>query len=504
MICIAIGHARHRMMIMEHQALAKEGVELVEYRIDCIASQPQLARLLKHRPTPCIVTCRRAEDGGNWKGTEEQRLALLRSAIVSEVAYVDLEDDIAGDVPRYGKTKRIVSHHNFEETPDNLEEIHARMCELDPDIVKLVTLANSPGDAVRILKLVSESKVPTVGFCMGEYGIPSRILCGKYGSPFSFATFKKGKELAPGQLTLEQMRSVYHYEEINRETQVFGVIGDPIGHSLSPLIHNAALRHEGMNCVYLPFRIPEGELAETLEQLSWLDVRGYSVTIPHKHAALEFAEKKNEASVEIGAANTLFPDNEGTWNCDNTDYAAALSSIHLGLDPDADGENLARPDLQGKRVLMLGAGGVARAVGLGVLRCGAELTITNRTEERATTLAEELKCSHAAWDERGSVDADILVNCTAVGMYPKVDETPFPAENMQPGMLVFDTVYTPEETLLLKQAREQGCRTASGLEMFVRQAAAQFETFAGRSAPLDVIRAALQQGISASRKQVCD
>ncbi|MCH7687220.1 MAG: type I 3-dehydroquinate dehydratase, partial [Planctomycetes bacterium] len=391
MICVSIGHARHRMMIMEHQALAKQGVELVEYRIDCIASQPQLARLLKHRPTPCIVTCRRESDGGHWKGTEEQRLALLRSAIVSEVAYVDLEDDIAGDVPRYGKTKRIVSHHNFEETPENLEEIHSRMCELDPDIVKLVTMAGSPADAVRILKIVAESKVPTVGFCMGEYGIPSRILCGKYGSPFTFAAFKKGKQLAPGQLTLDEMQSLYRYDSINRETQVFGVIGDPIGHSLSPLIHNAAFQHEQLNCVYLPFRIPAGDLTQTLTEHEWLDVRGYSVTIPHKQAALDFAQNKDPASVEIGAANTLFRDNDGNWNCTNTDYNAALASLQLGLNPDVD-PNQEQPDLSGKRVLMLGAGGVACAVGLGVVQSGGELTITNRTAERAEKLAAELKC----------------------------------------------------------------------------------------------------------------
>ena len=194
---------------------------------------------------------------------------------------------------------------------------------------------------------------------------------------------------------------------------------------------------------------------------------------------------------QIGAANTLFRGPDGRWRSDNTDYQAALDSVALGL---AAGETL-----QGKRVLMLGAGGVARAIGLGIIRSGGALAVTSRTATRSKALAEELHCRHVTWENRGSEFADILINCTPVGMYPEMNETPFNELWLREGMIVFDTIYTPENTLLIKQAKERGCVTVSGIEMFIRQAAGQFEKFTGKPASLDELRATLRRGISQAR-----
>src|SRR5262245_7585594 len=176
MICVSLGRTRHKMVLAEHKALAERGAELVELRLDWLSHLPDLGRLLADRPTPVIVTCRRARDKGLWRWTEEQRLMVLRSAIVAGAEYVDLEEDIAASIPRYGATKRIISFHDFDQTPANLAEIHARLQKHDPDVVKIVTMANSPQDNVRMLQLVSGAQIPTVGFCMGEFGIPSRLL----------------------------------------------------------------------------------------------------------------------------------------------------------------------------------------------------------------------------------------------------------------------------------------------------------------------------------------
>ncbi len=488
MICVTIGRTRHKMMLAEHRALVERGAGLVELRLDWLSRSPDLQRLLTDRPSPAVLTCRRPEDGGRWKGTEEQRQVLLRQAIVSGADYVDLEDDIARNIPRYGKTKRIISHHNFESTPEDLEAIVARMSECDPDIIKLVTMAQSPADNVRMLRVVAASKIPMIGFCMGEMGLPSRILCLKYGSPFTYATFSSERILAPGQISFDLMKTRYRVETIGSDTKVFGVAGDPIAHSHSPLLHNAALQHEEIDAVYLPFRIPAGEFATTVDAFSAIQVQGYSVTIPHKEEAARVAQNRDPLVVETGAANTLYQDEKGRWYAANTDYEAALATLRLAM----NGEPLA-----GKRVLILGAGGVARAIGLGMSRAGTVLTVTNRTRARGAALAEELGCQVVTWENRGSVDCDILINCTAVGMYPEMDQTPFAQHWLRDGMVVFDTIYNPENTLLLKQAREHGCLTASGLEMFVRQAAAQFECFTGRPAPMDLMRSTLRQGISA-------
>lgn len=491
MICVSIGRTRHGMVIQEHQSLAQRGAQLVEYRLDWLGKKPEVTRLLKDRPTPVVVACRRKEDKGRWSGTEEERLKALREAIVAGVEYVDLELDIAKDVPRYGKTKRIVSYHNFEETPGNLEKVHAQLAACDPDVVKLVTTANWPGDNARVLELIGRAKVPTVAFCMGELGTVSRLLCGKFGAPFTYATFSKERSLAPGQLSFDEMKGLYRYDDINAESQVFAVAGDPVAHSYSPLIHNAAFKAAGLNAVYLPLRVPKHAFPKAVEDLKPLGVCGYSVTIPHKEAALEVAAKKDPHAVAIGAANTLYRAEDGRWGATNTDYDAAMSCLMEGLrqrDPAAT--------LEGRKVLMLGAGGVARAIGLGCVRAGAVLTIASRTKERAIELARSLDASAIRWEKRGAGHIDVLINCTPVGMHPNVDETPISANWLQEHTVVFDTVYNPENTLLLKEARERRCVTVSGLEMFVRQAAAQFERFTGRVAPVEVMRETLRRGIS--------
>ncbi len=492
MICVSIGRTRHKMVVLEHRTLADKGAELVELRLDWIARQPDLQRLLNDRPTACIVTCRRQSDRGRWKWSEDQRLAILRAAIFAGVEYIDLEDDIAGKIPRYGTTKRIISHHDFEQTPDDLEEIHRQMCKQNPDIVKIVTMANSPSDVVRMLRLVAGAEVPTIGFCMGELGVPSRVLCGKYGAPFTYASFSKERELAPGQISFPEMKSLYRFDEINTDTLVYGVIGDPIVQSHSPLVHNAAFQKAGMNAVYLPIRVPRDSLEKTLNEFRWLDIRGYSVTIPHKQAVAEWADSASDIVQEVGAANTLFPQ-DIIWRAENTDCAAALDSLKAAVEEHTDIE-----ELTGTKAIILGAGGVARAIAYGLLKEGCDVIITNRRHARAKQLASELGCKCIKWENRASEYADILINCTPLGMYPDhINETPFEMNWIRDGMLVFDTVYNPENTLFLKQARQRDCVTVSGLEMFVRQAAAQFEFFTNKPAPLETMREALRRGISA-------
>lgn len=493
MICVSLARTRHRMMIAEHQVLKDKGAELVELRVDWLSRAPELSRLITQRPTPVVFTCRRPTDGGRWKGSEDERQTLLRAAIVAGVEYVDLERDVATKIRRYGKTKRIVSHHDFVQTPDDLEEIYASMCELDADILKVVTMANSPADCVRLLKLAEGAKIPTIAFCMGEFGVISRLLCGRYGAPFTYATFSKEREIAPGQLSFEEMQKLYRYDAITKQTKLFGVLGDPIGHSLSPLLHNKAMQQIGYDGCYIPLRVPPDQFSSTLDDFQWLGIQGYSVTIPHKEAALAKYPLCDDEVRKIGAANTIYHDTDGAWRSCNTDLAAAMESLQLGMRE--------LESLEGKRVLILGSGGAARAIGFGVMHRGGALVVTSRTTNRAKQLAEELGCRFCTWENRGSEGVDVLINCTPVGMSPNVDDSPFQAHWLQEELLVFDTIYNPEQTLLIRQARERGCRTVTGIEMFIRQAAAQFKLFTGQPAPLDGMRDTLRRAISAARME---
>jgi 3-dehydroquinate dehydratase/shikimate dehydrogenase len=480
------------MVQAEIQEAGKRGAQLIELRLDFLARAPDFKRLLAHRPCPLIATVRRAQDGGRWTDNEDKRRMLLRQCVVAGFDWVDLETDIAHDIRRYGNVKRIVSYHNLQEVPADIEKIHRRLCAQDADVVKVAVRAQSQDDNLRVLDLLKNSPKPTIALCLGDMGTPSRLLGKKFGAPFTYAAFNPERGIAPGILSFQDMKQVYHYEEIDADTRVYGVIGDPVAQSLSPLIHNTTFRHLGMNCVYVPFRVPRGELAGFLRGHERFPVHGYSVTIPHKEPAAQFATLQDQAVTAVKAANTLVRGESG-FTAYNTDYQAALDSLqaHLpGGGPDGP------PPLNSRTVLVLGAGGVARAIAHALHRAGAGVTITNRTAEKAQKLAVEIGCRHVDWAARNSVVCDTVVNCTCVGMYPNVDESPVHHSFLKSGLFVFDTVYRPEQTLLVKEARLRGCHVLTGVDMFIRQAALQFQLFSGREAPLEFMQAIIRKALA--------
>jgi len=478
-------------MIAEHKHLAEQGCKLVELRLDFLVTPPNLKRLLPERPCPVIVTCRREKDGGRWVNKEEERLMLLRQAIAAGVEYVDLEEDIASKIPRFGKTKRIISYHNFQETPEDLTHLHARLSELQADVVKIATMAHDPHDNLRVMRLMRTSRVPTVAICMGEFGQASRILAGKFGAPFSYATFSAERTMAPGQLSYQQMKEVYRYEKINPDTEVYAVIADPVAHSLSPHIHNAAFDKAGLNKAYVPFRVRPEDLGQFLSDCRELGLKGLSITIPHKEEILHYKTKCDEQTDEIAACNTLvFKDEDRIAY--NTDYKAAMASLDQVFGGDERNSGM-----RGQAALVLGAGGVARAIVVGLRRRSADITIASRTPERADELARFCGGKSLAWGLRESFKPDLVINCTPLGMHPQVDETPLDAKNLRKDMVVFDTVYNPEQTLLIKQARAAECTVITGVDMFVGQASLQFKLFTGQEANAEQMRQVIRRTISA-------
>lgn len=492
MICVTIGRRRHTHLIAEYKRLAEQGAQLVELRLDYVGRTVDLKRLMADRRVPMVITCRRQSDGGRWERSEEERLMLLRSAIASGVEYVDLEEDIAQKIPRYGKTKRIISYHNFEKTPTDLDDLHQRMTTMDADIVKIATTANSFVDTIRMLRLMESASSPTIGICMGEMGMATRILAARYGAPFTYAAFRDDRQIAPGQIVWEVMRDVYRCDSINRSTRLFGVVADPVAHSYSPLLHNAAFANDNLDCRYLPFRIPPDELELFMAWCREEKIGGLSVTIPHKEAMVLLVEQAESAVNGVGALNTVvFRDGESTGY--NTDYRAAMDAIFDRLTAqERDDEEI----LKGRIVLVLGAGGVARAITYGLRLRGAMIAVASRTIERAERLTREINARAVPWDERYDIKPDIIVNCTPVGMHPNLDESPYAKDKLNSTILVFDTVYNPEQTMLIKDARETGCRVITGVEMFVRQAALQYKLFTGLEPNVDQFRTTLKRAIS--------
>jgi 3-dehydroquinate dehydratase/shikimate dehydrogenase len=499
-ICVVIGRTRHKMVQIEIQEAGKQGARLIELRLDFLAKAPDFKRLLVNKPCPVLATVRRPEDGGRWGGTEDARRMLLRQAIVSGFDWVDLETDVANAIPRFGQVKRIVSYHNLSEVPDDLEQIHEKMCKQDADVVKIAVRASTSADNLRVLGLIKGAPKPTVALCMGDLGQPSRLLGARFGAPFTYAAFNKERGIAPGLLSYQELKQIYGFDRINGDTQVFGVIGDPVAHSLSPLIHNLTFRRLGVNAVYLPFRVPRGELSAFLKTFEQLPVQGYSVTIPHKENAAALATQRAPAVEQTQAANTLIRKPDG-WAAYNTDYQGILDTLKSASAPPAPGADAAQAPaeplvLSGRAVLVLGAGGVARAAVFALVSEGSLVTIANRTTERAQALAEEARCRFIEWGGRHSGLADIVVNCTSIGMHPNTDDSPLHPSYLKPGMTVFDTVYTPEHTMLIKDAKERGCQVLTGVELFVRQAAAQCQLFAGQPAPFEFMRKLVKKALS--------
>ncbi|MDR3619181.1 MAG: shikimate dehydrogenase [Paludisphaera borealis] len=500
MICVTIGRGRHTSLVEEWEAAAKAGAELVELRVDCLRRDPDLKRILKDRPTPMVFTIRRGADGGMWRGQEEKRQQLLREAIALGVDYVDLENDIADKIRRFGKTKRIVSHHNLKNTPIDLADVAEQCATCDPDVVKIATLAHNFADAARVLKFGATSKRPTIAIAMGEVGTFTRILGAKYGAPFTYAGFNPERVFAAGMLSFPSLKKDYFYDQIDAQTEVYGVVGDPIGHSLSPAIHNASFRQLGLNKVMAPFLVPAGELETFYEDLEWVGIKGCSVTIPHKVDVIPLLQHKENSVERTGSCNTVALNEDGKWTGYNTDYRAAMDSIEAVMGKSEDPE--APSPLLEKQVLILGAGGVARSMAFGVARRGANVTITNRHDERSTSLAEEVGCRAVTWSMRATSIADVVINCTPVGMHPNVDDTPLPPSAFQrSSLVVFDTIYHPENTMMLKLARERGCTTLTGVDMFVRQAALQFKIYTGQEAPTDLMRSVLKRKLGPLRDE---
>ena len=498
MICAILGRGRHSALAEEWKAAAEAGVDLVEVRVDCLRRDPDLKRILANRYTPIVFTLRRGADGGLWRGSEEKRQRLIREAIVAGVDFIDIEMDVARDVRRFGNTQRIVSYHNLKQTPADLLSIAQQCEEMDADIVKLAVRANSLADSIKVLQVAAQMETPTVVIAMGEVGTFTRVLGAKYGAPFTYANFNIDRSFAPGMLRFNELKRDYFYDSVDKDTEVYAVIGDPIGHSLSPPIHNAAFRTLGQNKVMVPILMPAGRLKESLDDVAWLGIKGYSITIPHKQAVLPILTMADGAVERTGACNTMVVNPDGGRVGYNTDYRAAMDSLEAAYGgAPADG---GVSPLANKQVLILGAGGVARPIAFGMIRRGAGVTLCNRTEENATKLAEELGCRTTPWTMRASTISDILINCTPVGMHPDVDDTPMLPAGFRAGMVVMDTIYHPENTMFLKLARDRECLTVSGVDMFIGQAAIQSQLYTGLEPPVELMREVVRRKLGPNRK----
>ncbi|MCL2005034.1 MAG: shikimate dehydrogenase [Planctomycetaceae bacterium] len=489
-------------MVAEHERLAQEGVKLVELRLDFLRREPDLNRIIPHRPTATVLTVRRQQDGGLWRDSEEKRLMLLRTAIATEPEFIDLEIDVAEKIPLFGKTRRIISYHNLETMPENLERLYLTMLAKNPYFIKIAVTPQSLSEMYLFLnfirrkneeaKQLGENGIRVIGICMGEMGKAARILSKRFSMPYTYATFSEDRIIAPGLIVYKDLLDLYHYDYIDQETAVYGIIGNPLGHSMSPLVHNRAFIEQKINAVYIPLQIEESDVEDLIRLAPELGLQGISVTIPHKTTIISQLTKADQAVEKIGACNTVVF-RQGERIGYNTDYIASIGSIETALDGSILDEDSV---LRNQTALVLGAGGAGKALAYGLVQRGAMVTVTDINPTQAMELARHFGIDYIRWEHRETLQPNILLNCTSVGMYPKVDEMPYSKSALRSSMLVFDAVYNPEHTLLIRTAKEKGCKVVTGIEMFVGQACYQFKLFTGQHTSPSKMRIRLKEAIA--------
>ncbi len=479
-MCVAIQGSSPNELLERAEAALKDS-HFLEFRLDLLPKPPAALPRLKeflaaHREVTAIATCRRKGNGGGFTGSLAAELELLANSALSGCQIVDLEIESA-EAAKPAQLARlraacpalVISFHDFTRTR-SLEQAADRIEVFKPDFIKVVSTARSLSDNLAVLRLIEDRSLSShvVGIAMGEEGILSRVLGPRAGAAFTFASFSDETETAPGQVAAHTLRDLYRLEQLDQATRIFGVAGNPISHSLSPLLHNTGFRREVVNAVMLPLKVRA--LDDLLTVVRELPLAGVAVTMPLKQEVLPHLANMDPLTARIGACNTLRTGADGKLYGFNTDVAGVVRPLEKRL------------RLKGARIAVLGAGGAARAAVFGLVEQGAEVFIVNRTHESAVTLARQAKAKSLKHEAFAKQRFDVLINSTPCGMKGVKQACPI-AENELNASLVFDMVYNPLETPLLALARKRGIPIVGGLEMFVQQGARQFEIWTGKPAP---------------------
>jgi 3-dehydroquinate dehydratase/shikimate dehydrogenase len=466
--------------VIERMARLEDTADLFEVRADRVLDL-DLLTLIRARRKPLVLTCRARAHGGAWPDGDPRRALTLLEAAKRGFDYVDVEYDSGFVDVMEEKAGRglIVSHHDPQATPRNLDALYSSMSDLGADIVKIAVTPRSIADVARLLAFAERAArghgPPLIAIAMGPLGIITRVLGGRYGAPFMYAAAEAGVEAAPFQIPAEQMAGTYRIRSIGRSTRVFGVLGQDVTRSLSPALHNAAFAALGLDAVYVPLQAEA--LGPFVETLPVLGLSGFSVTRPYKVDVIRYLDGLDDMASACGSVNTVSRDGARLFGR-NTDGAGVVGPLRR------------RTPLADRRVVIVGAGGAARAAALALRAEGARVTVVARDAAQAAQVASAVSCAHGMLSDLARYPWDVLVNATPVGARATLDETPVPADLHRPGSVVFDMVYDPLETRLLREAQQKGCVIVDGLEMLLAQAALQFEGWTGQRAPMDAMKAA--------------
>jgi 3-dehydroquinate dehydratase/shikimate dehydrogenase len=479
-LCLTAGTMEKNLAVLEEYGRYADTLEL---RVDCLeaSARGKAGGLPGHTRLPVILTVRRCSDGGRFEGGEPERIALLSRLVGEGFANVDLEEDLTApslESVAASKGCRIIrSLHDISGVPENLAERLPRLARSPRELPKAAVTVRGTADLLGLLDVFSRTRgVPKILLGMGEAGFCTRMLAARLGSALCYTSVTDAPA-APGHVDPRTAAELYRFRSIGERTAVFGVTGNPVSHSLSPLIHNRGFAALGLDAVYLPF--PADDIGGMLQAARVMGVGGLSVTVPHKEAVLPLLSKPDALVQAVGACNTaLWDSSTAGWAGTNTDvegFISPLRGLYGGKIPG------------GLRATVIGAGGAARAVVYALAGQGADILILGRTPERARALAQSAKGRWAELDDSAYAlmesYSDLIVQTTPLGMDPQPERDPIPGYRFSGREIVYDLVYNTSMTGLLSRARRAGCGIIEGKQMLLAQAYAQFEMFCGRAYP---------------------
>jgi 3-dehydroquinate dehydratase/shikimate dehydrogenase len=481
-------HARHEV---------EAGESFFEFRLDYLPDPEHgvdaIRRFLAMHPDCTIIaTCRRHQNQGRFNGSIEEQIRILDAAVEAGARAVDIEIESAESVAAkldlfHGRALLVLSYHNYDGTPA-LENVFRRMARIGADAYKIATTARKPSDNYRLLSLArTNPRVPFVMLAMGETGFASRVLGPSWGGLFTYAAPNASEGTAVGQVSARLLRHLYRVEKFSRGAKVYGVIADPVRHSISPAVHNRAFQARRLDAVYLPFLVHPQQLKDFFTLGDSLPIAGFSVTIPHKQKVLRYLDIIDPLARRIGAVNTVWK-KAGKWRGTNTDAEAVTGAL-------ASHVRLAKSS-----VLIAGNGGAARGAAFALADSGAKVSLVGRNPDRVRALAKACGAEPLVREQAEARRFDVFLHATPLGMHPKTDECFF--DGIIPAELVFDMVYNPLDTMLIRRALDQGKTVVRGIEMFLEQAVRQFAIWTGESPPRVAMEKAAHEALGQRATEV--
>ncbi|HII17242.1 TPA: shikimate dehydrogenase [Candidatus Woesearchaeota archaeon] len=483
MICVPIACATNDEIVREAQAAMH--ADVIELRIDSLREEPDLTYLLASITKPVIVTNRVESEGGKARKSDA-RIAVLCEACSLGAAYVDIEyasgaillDNV---LKAKGQTKVIVSHHDFSGVPDGLERLYERMKITRADVLKIAVTARTITDNLAVfalLKRATKEGIDLIALCMGAHGEISRILGPMFGSYLTFGSLDSGKETAPGQIPSQELSEVYRVTALGHSTKIYGLVGNPVDKSKGYLLHNKAFAAAGVNAVYAPFLVDDlkGFVQGFRDTIS-----GFSVTMPHKESIIPLLDVVSDDAKAIGSVNTVIVE-DGKLIGSNTDGKGAVDALREVC------------EVSGGAAVVVGTGGAAKAIAHQLHREGCRVIVAGRNSEKARAIAARTSGVSIPLGKIRDTSFDILVNATPIGMAPNTEVLPV-SKSILSGKVVLDAVYNPPETLLLREAKKLGCKTISGVDMFVNQAALQYSLWTGKAADMELMKGAVLESL---------